>query len=329
MPKVSVIIPVYNVEAYLKQCLDSVINQTLDDIEIICINDGSTDSSLNILQEYAKKDKRIVIINQKNTGLSNARQRGMDICQGEYVAHIDSDDFIELNFLQSLYTVAKNQNADISVSTIKFFDNNNNFQTATAFSSNIVCKNLFSKIAMLRNDSQSFWISVVNKLFSKKIIDILKTSPNPDGLNLGEDCLWMTKAAYFANKIVSAPEACYYYRKNPNSLTHINDKHIENDKKRTVQEITTFLKNSRFPRDCYEVVILNFIYHNLCKASDIKKLLSEYGITFENSSPRYRFLTLVYKFAYKITFGNTKNSCYLKYVYTKQLKKFFFKRRVN
>ena len=94
-PKVSVIIPVYNVEKYLRQCLDSVVNQTLKDIEIICIDDGSTDNSLNILKEYAQKDNRIKIISKKNGGLSSARNAGLKFATGEFVGFVDSDDYIE------------------------------------------------------------------------------------------------------------------------------------------------------------------------------------------------------------------------------------------
>ena len=92
MPKVSVIIPVYNVEKYLKQCLDSVVNQTLKDIEIICVNDGSTDNSLEILEEYAQKDNRIIIISQENQGQSVARNIALEKATGEYVGFVDSDD---------------------------------------------------------------------------------------------------------------------------------------------------------------------------------------------------------------------------------------------
>ena len=92
MPKISVIIPIYNVEKYLRQCLDSVVNQTIKDIEIICINDGSTDNSQAILNEYAKKDERFVVINQVNQGLSVARNNGLNSATGKYVAFIDSDD---------------------------------------------------------------------------------------------------------------------------------------------------------------------------------------------------------------------------------------------
>ena len=95
MAKVSVIIPVYNVEPYLKQCMDSVVGQTLKDIEIICVDDGSTDGSLDILKEYATEDSRIQIIEQKNAGAGAARNNGMRHATGKYLSFLDSDDFFE------------------------------------------------------------------------------------------------------------------------------------------------------------------------------------------------------------------------------------------
>ena len=94
MPKISVIVPVYNVEKYLKECLDSIINQTFKDIEIICVNNGSTDSSCEILNEYAKNDNRIKIINSENIGVGNARNLGLQAVTGEYISFVDSDDFL-------------------------------------------------------------------------------------------------------------------------------------------------------------------------------------------------------------------------------------------
>ena len=93
--KVSVIIPLYNVENYLKQCLDSVVNQTLKEIEIICINDGSTDNSKQILEDYARKDDRIKIINRKNSGQGVARNVGIKYAKGEYIGFVDSDDWVD------------------------------------------------------------------------------------------------------------------------------------------------------------------------------------------------------------------------------------------
>ena len=95
MPKISVIVPIFNVEKYLKECLESIINQTFKDIEIICINDGSTDNSLDILNQYAEKDNRIKVITQSNQGLSAARNTGIKYANGEYISFIDSDDYID------------------------------------------------------------------------------------------------------------------------------------------------------------------------------------------------------------------------------------------
>ena len=112
MPKVSVIVPIYNTEKYLRQCLDSIINQTLKDIEIICVNDGSTDNSLNILNEYVKKDGRIKIIDlKKNGGLGNARNVALPHVTSEYVMFLDSDDWYELNACEMAYNqIIKNNN---------------------------------------------------------------------------------------------------------------------------------------------------------------------------------------------------------------------------
>ena len=112
MVKVSVIIPVYNVEPYLKQCMDSVVGQTLKDIEIICVDDGSTDGSLDILREYAAEDNRIQIIEQKNAGAGAARNNGMRHATGKYLSFLDSDDFFEPRMLEKAYDLPEKDQAD-------------------------------------------------------------------------------------------------------------------------------------------------------------------------------------------------------------------------
>lgn len=115
MPKISVIIPVYNVEKYLPECLDSVIGQTLTDIEIICINDGSPDNSLSILKDYAAKDSRIIIIDKENEGVGKARNDGMRAASGEFIAFMDSDDYYpSSDVLEKLYNAAKENNVKIA-----------------------------------------------------------------------------------------------------------------------------------------------------------------------------------------------------------------------
>lgn len=114
-PKVSVIIPVYNVEKYLRQCLDSVVGQTLQDIEIICVNDSSTDQSLSILEDYQRKDNRIQIITQENAGAGAARNKGLSIAKGKYLSFLDSDDFFEKDMLEKAYVMAEKVQADFIV----------------------------------------------------------------------------------------------------------------------------------------------------------------------------------------------------------------------
>ncbi len=125
MPKISVIIPIYNSEKYIARCLDSVINQTLSDIEIICINDCSSDNSLEILKKYASKNKKIKLINlTKNKGAAFARNLGIDESEGEFLSFVDSDDYLEKDFLQLLYNNALKSNADIAKGYYKFINEN-------------------------------------------------------------------------------------------------------------------------------------------------------------------------------------------------------------
>lgn len=122
MTKISVIVPVYNVEDYLGECLDSLITQTLSDIEIICINDGSTDNSLEILTNYSKRDSRIKIITQENKGLSSARNRGFEFINGKYTYFIDSDDILKSDALEKLYNLACDKNTDFIIFKLINFD---------------------------------------------------------------------------------------------------------------------------------------------------------------------------------------------------------------
>ena len=123
MPLISVIIPVYNVENYLRQCLDSIINQTLNDIEIICVDDGSTDKSLDILKEYKQKDNRITILTQQNLHAGVARNTGYKTATGKYLSFLDSDDFFELNMLEDMYNQAEKDGSDVVVCGYRGYSN--------------------------------------------------------------------------------------------------------------------------------------------------------------------------------------------------------------
>ncbi len=120
-PKVSIVIPIYNVEKYLRQCLDSVVSQTLKDIEIICVNDGSKDSSLDIIKEYAEKDERVKIIDKPNSGYGHSMNCGFDKAIGEYVGIVESDDYADENMFEDLYNEAKKFDVDVVKSGFYFY----------------------------------------------------------------------------------------------------------------------------------------------------------------------------------------------------------------
>ena len=125
-PLISVIVPVYNVEDYLISCMDSIINQTLENIEVICINDGSTDESLKILKEYEKKDERVKVYSKQNSGQGTARNFGLENAIGEYVLFVDSDDWIDIETCEILYDVAKSKELDLLIFLATNFDDENN-----------------------------------------------------------------------------------------------------------------------------------------------------------------------------------------------------------
>ena len=115
MPAISIIIPVYNVEKYLRRCLDSVLNQTFQDWQAICVNDGSPDNSATILEEYAQRGSRFVVVTKKNGGSSDARNVGVKRAQGEYILFVDSDDFIHPQTLELMVDIAKSKKADMAM----------------------------------------------------------------------------------------------------------------------------------------------------------------------------------------------------------------------
>lgn len=120
-PKVSIVIPIYNVERYLRQCLDSVVNQTLKDIEIICVDDGSTDSSPDIIKEYVDKDPRVKVITKPNSGYGNSMNRGFDMAEGEYIGIVESDDYADPDMFEKLYEVASANDLDVVKSGFYFY----------------------------------------------------------------------------------------------------------------------------------------------------------------------------------------------------------------
>ena len=210
---VSIIVPIYKVEQYLKECIDSIINQTYKNLEIILVDDGSPDNCGKICDEYEKKDNRIKVIHKENGGLSSARNAGLDVARGDYISFIDSDDYVSNEFIEKLYLLCKKNNADISeCNFVRFIDskevkleiNNNTF----LYSSEEMQERIYSTEA-------SRTVIVCNKLYKKYIYDSLRF---PLG-KINEDEFITYKAFYNCKeKIAVTSESLYYYRYNENSI---------------------------------------------------------------------------------------------------------------
>lgn len=226
--KLSVIIPVYNVEKYLKRCLDSVINQTLKDIEILCINDGSTDDSSSILEEYKKKDYRIVIINQKNKGVAVARNVGIEIAQGEYLAFVDPDDWINSEFFECLYNSAKENDCDIAVGNIMRVPNKGKATPFLQYENTQIYEDTNSKFETCDIPKMCY---VWNRIYKRE--QILKYNIRFIEGKVYEDIMFSHKALFYLDKLITVPDANYYYFRHSNSIvakTHKNKKFINDAK---------------------------------------------------------------------------------------------------
>ena len=209
-PKVSIIIPVYNVEQYLRQCLDSVINQTFKDIEIIVVNDCSPDNSLQIIEEYRQKDSRIRLVNlEKNGGLANARNVGIKNSNCKYITFIDSDDWISENNIEILYNNIEKYNTDFVGCEFTWYDNiTHKSGDGIAFFDiyNIPISDIKIKKRVLQRFSSS---RVWGFLFKK---DFLSSNDIYFRINRREDILFMYEAIVKSTKFVLIKDRLYYYR---------------------------------------------------------------------------------------------------------------------
>ncbi|MDR2268999.1 MAG: glycosyltransferase [Rickettsiales bacterium] len=210
-PLVSVVIPVYNVEEYLPQGLGSLVLQTCKKLEIICVDDGSTDNSLEILNGFAKKDKRIKIIRQKNAGVSAARNSGLKVARGKYVHFMDSDDYVSLNYYEKMVATAEYANADMVTGGI--IDSNGNIEISYRDSRALV--SLKEKICTTKCVK---YCSVWRYLFRRTFLTSNKFR-FVEGIYAGEDLAFIFPVVKAANLIMTVPDAFYYYiRYRPSSI---------------------------------------------------------------------------------------------------------------
>lgn len=302
LAKISVIIPVYNTEKYLPKCLDSIINQTLKDIEIICVNDCSTDNSLAILQKYANKDKRIKLIDlPKNIGAGEAKNEGLKIAQGLYLGFVDPDDYIDLNFYEELYKNAYNSNADIVKGKLLIIDFN-----GVKVNSNLnECIKNISKFY--------FTFEYTSAIYKSELIKKNNITFSPD-LLVGEDVVFQNNAVIKAKSVEIIDNVKYYYVKRKNSLnTEKYDTKRINSAIKTIRKIAQNYNNALNKEldnftyvNCYLANMLSLFDFTITKTEDINLkqacvkeflyLYSECLLKFELENIISKKYTRAYKF---------------------------------
>ncbi len=298
-PLVSVLIPVYNVEKYLSRCLESILKQTLTQIEIICVNDGSTDGSLEILEKYQKEDSRIIIINKENGGLPSARNAGLDRAKGKYVGFVDSDDFVEPNMFEKLYRTAEDEKSEIVICGANVFPEEprasqwlydclspeykkiNGFDVAT----------LFFDVS----STPFLW----RTLIKREIIEKNHLRLQED-IMIGEDKAFQCKVYPLAKSITKIPDKLYnYFWYREGSL--MNQTVYGNPEKKV-------LEHGRLIAHIADVV------KKYSEKEQIEKSFLEWSIPFLYDD--FIFLTLEHKIDLARTMVEVWNSCgYLEYKY--------------
>lgn len=223
-PIISIIVPVYKVEKYIKECVESIRKQSFSDIEIILVDDGSPDCCAEICDEYAKKDKRVKVIHQKNSGLSSARNAGIGIAQGKFLCFIDSDDYISPHYCEILYDCLVNTNYDFSVCEVeRFTDGSPPADYKIAEERKVVSNETFLKLQLSKKSEFGVW----NKLYRRELFDRIHFM---DG-KIHEDVIWSADLAKHCTcGVICTNQPLYYYRQRQDSIVSNGSKKCSPDR---------------------------------------------------------------------------------------------------
>ena len=306
MPQISVIVAVYNAEEYLGQCLNSLINQTYQDIEIICVNDGSTDNSLNILNEYQAKDKRIRIINKQNGGPSSARNEGLKFVKSKYVTFVDADDYLDCNTYETVLKFM--EKADIVCFGTKIFGNT---LLSKRKSDEKYFKIKYKGLVNLTDQiKQEINVSSCNKIFKMKIISDNQIS-YPDGMYY-EDNNFYWKYILFCKKAFILDKSFYNYRRCNESVmaSTFNGTSKAIDHLYIVKDFYDYLckrnlldKNLKFLSEIFESsVIFAYRYSPVEQKTEILKLSQEYANTMFKDRKANKFIKSLINGEWKVIY---------------------------
>lgn len=309
-PLISVIVPVYNVELYLNECISSLINQTYQNLEIIIVDDGSTDKSGSICDSF--KDSRIKVYHKQNGGLSDARNYGLKFATGDYILFVDSDDFLDLNMINVLVENAISNIVDISICGYsKYYDSNKIIKCQNE-TDNFKIEDL-KRIEYLY-DFNHYGVGVWNKLFKRELLENIKF---PVG-KVSEDYFVMYKIFYKAKSVFYTSKSLYFYRQRQNSITKSRktkfdvlealDQYVEFAKNIEPSLINSAIHSLVFSQlGVYNTILNN--HDSLDKKKELKKKIkSNYKIAYDYEESRsrkmqlflFKHMNLLYPIFYKI-----------------------------
>lgn len=268
---ISIIVPIYNVDQYLDKCINSIINQTYKNIEIILIDDGSTDNSLTICNNYSKQDSRIKVIHKENGGLSDARNKGIEIAKGEYITFIDSDDYVDLDYVEILYNTITKYEADISISTHRILFPNKTVDKYTFEEYVSTKEEILDKLLYDDGIDTSAW----GKLYKKFLFKDIRF---PKG-RLFEDAATTYKLIDNANKIAVYSKPTYNYVIRENSISNVGFSEKKLDLIKSTQEMTDYIR-ARYPgleKGCNRRLMFSYLatFTQLAKSKSKNKKIKD------------------------------------------------------
>ena len=245
MSMVSIIVPIYNIEGYIRECIDSILAQTYPDFELILVDDGSPDNCGRICDEYAEKDVRIKVIHKENGGLTSARNAGLSVAKGDWIMHVDGDDWIEPDMIESLIEAAKAAEADLVFGDfIKYGANAGNKQLPSWSSDKIDSLSRYIAYSMT-----TIWGSI-----AKRSLYTEHSLKSPDGVSYCEDFHLIVRLCHFANKIVNVHRPFYHYRYRPTSIMSNMNRKTEADEQWVYQDTIHFFKEQGVYEDYRKVM---------------------------------------------------------------------------
>lgn len=283
MPKISIIVPVCNVEKYLAKCIDSILNQSFSDIEVLCMDDGSTDASGEILDDFARQDERIRVIHKENTGYGNTMNQAVLLSTGDYIGIVESDDYIAKDMYQVLYEVAINNELDFVKSDYYQLWNNEDGSDYTEYRSLSEDESLYNRVICPNKDKRVYHMEKFtwNALYKKEFLmeNGIRYNETP-GASYQDNGFWF-QTFYFAKRVMFMKQAFYYYKQdNPNSS--INNRTKIFCMKKEYDFIDKFLeKRGEIDRELYAISFCYRIrgcFYTLSMLTDELKLQLAYAI---------------------------------------------------